>query len=84
MSWTTNFQCNCTGEKKNNNKGSMHLQGALAPEKVKPVPEGRYTLSPILMPQPIFVHIYWVGFTFSGAFSVFRVLRFLGVFFIFA
>lgn len=88
-----NSICSCHGhqifsvtvlEKKKKNKGSMHLQRALAPEKVKPDPEGRYALSPILMPQPISVHIYCIGFTFPGAFSVFRVLQVFFLFFIFA
>lgn len=63
--------------KKEKEKGSMHLQGTLSPEKVKPGPEGRYALSPILMPRPIFLHNYWIDFTFPDAFSAFRVLLFL-------
>lgn len=55
----------------------MHLWGILAPEKVKPGPEGRYALSPILVPQPIFLHIYWIAFIFRDAFSVLSVLLFL-------
>lgn len=53
MSWTLNFQCNYTGEKKEKKKGRMHLQATLALE-VKLAPEGRHALSPIIMPQPIF------------------------------